>query len=51
MDKCFERIENILERLGVALDEFVNIDRKTVRAQKDWVGNLERRMDRLEAKS
>jgi|GEM_PF-2942259 len=51
MDKRFERIENILERLAVGFNEFVDIHRETVKAQNDRIGNLERRMDRLEGKS
>ncbi len=51
MDKCIERMENLLERLTVGFNEVVDIHRETVKAQKDRVGNLERRTDRLEGNS
>ncbi len=44
-------MENLLERLTVGFNEVVDIHRETVKAQKDRVGNLERRTDRLEGKS
>jgi archaellum component FlaC len=51
MDKRFERIESLLERLAIGFNEFVDIHRETVKAQHDRIGNLERRVDRLEGKS
>ncbi|MBD0257650.1 MAG: hypothetical protein ICV83_18205 [Cytophagales bacterium] len=47
----FGKIEQAITSLATGINEFVNIHRETVKAQNDRIGNLERRVDRLEGRS
>jgi uncharacterized protein Yka (UPF0111/DUF47 family) len=47
----FGKVEQAITSLATGINEFVNIHRETVKAQSDRIGNLERRVDRLEGKS
>ncbi|HEX8531571.1 MAG TPA: hypothetical protein VF646_16175 [Cytophagales bacterium] len=50
-DDRFGRLEQAVTSLATGFNEFINIHRETVKAQPDRIGNLERRVDRLEGKS
>jgi DNA-binding ferritin-like protein len=47
----FGKVEQAITSLATGINEFVNIHRETVKAQNDRIGNLERRVDRLEGRS
>ena len=50
-DNRLGKMEQAITSLATGFNEFVNIHRETVKSQNDRLGNLERRMDRLEGKS